>query len=77
MRVEPNEWDASKCLKGEANKDEVRPDDDLGHTNRFGFRNIHNPKPPPIRRIISPTMSKVDVPPLAFVATSAIAFIDD
>ena len=40
VRVESNEWDAGKCIKGEANSHEVRPDDDLGHTNRYGFRNI-------------------------------------
>ena len=40
VRVEPNEWNAGKCLKGEANEHEVRPDDDLGTTNRHGFRNI-------------------------------------
>jgi hypothetical protein len=40
VRVEPNQWDAGRCIKGEANEHEVRPDDDLGRTNKFGFRNI-------------------------------------
>lgn len=40
VRVEPNEWNAGKCIKGEANEYEVRPDDNLGKTNKPGFRNL-------------------------------------
>lgn len=40
MRIEPNEWNAGKCLKGEANENDVRADDDLGKSNRHGFKNI-------------------------------------
>ena len=40
VRVQSNEWDAGKCIKGEANEYEVRPDDNLGKTNKYGFRNI-------------------------------------
>jgi EF-hand domain-containing family member B len=40
VRVQGNDWDAGKCLKGEANEYEVRPDDNLGKTNKYGFRNI-------------------------------------
>ncbi len=40
VRIEPNEWDAGKCLKGEATEYEVRPDDNLGKSLRHGFRNI-------------------------------------
>lgn len=40
VRVEGNEWDAGKCIRGEANEYEVRPDDNLGKTNKYGFRNI-------------------------------------
>lgn len=36
----PGDWDAGKCIKGEANWKESQPDKDLGHTNRFGFRNV-------------------------------------
>jgi hypothetical protein len=40
VRVAGNEWNAGKCITGEANDYEVRPDDDLGRTNKYGFRNI-------------------------------------
>jgi EF-hand domain-containing family member B len=40
VRVAGNEWNAGKCITGEANDYEVRPDDDLGRTNKLGFRNI-------------------------------------
>lgn len=40
VRVASNEWNAGKCITGEANEYEVRPDDDLGRTNKYGFRNI-------------------------------------
>ncbi len=40
VRIEPNEWDAGKCLRGEATEYEVRPDDNLGKSNKHGFRNI-------------------------------------
>ena len=39
-RILANDWNAGKCITGQANTYEVRPDDDLGHTNRHGFRNI-------------------------------------
>lgn len=40
VRVTSNQWNAGKCITGEANEHEVRPDDDLGRTNKYGFRNI-------------------------------------
>lgn len=39
----PDEWNAGKCINGEANLKEVKPDSDLGSTNRFGFRNTVKP----------------------------------
>ena len=39
-RVLANDWNAGKCITGEANTHQVRPDDDLGKTNKYGFRNI-------------------------------------
>ena len=42
VRIEPNEWDAGKCLRGEATEYEVRPDDNLGKSVKHGFRNIVN-----------------------------------
>jgi hypothetical protein len=33
------EWDAAQCLKGQTTLKESQPDPDLGHTNKFGFRN--------------------------------------
>ena len=40
MRIEANEWDAGKCLKGDANEYDVRQDDDLGRCSKIGSRNI-------------------------------------
>ena len=39
VRIQPNEWDAGKCLKGEATQFEVREDLDLGRATKPGFRN--------------------------------------
>ncbi|KAL4491814.1 hypothetical protein ABPG72_006069 [Tetrahymena utriculariae] len=36
----PDEWNAGKCISGEATLKEVQTDKDLGKTNRFGFRNV-------------------------------------
>ena len=38
-----DEWNAGKCLQGEANWKETYIDDSLGHATRFGFRNKVQP----------------------------------
>ena len=40
MKVEGNEWNAGKCLKGEANFYEVREDADLGRCNKLNCTNV-------------------------------------
>ncbi len=38
-----DEWDASKCISGEPTLKEVAIDDDLGRSNKFGYRNVVKP----------------------------------
>jgi len=35
-----DEWDAAKCIRGDPTIKEVQVDDDLGKTNKHGYRNI-------------------------------------
>lgn len=39
VRYEPNEWDAGKCIKGEATYKDVETDVDIGRATKPGFRN--------------------------------------
>ena len=60
VRIEPNEWNAGKCINGEPNSHEVRPDDDLGHTNKFGWRN--QPKQGDEARVFGVPTIRYDIP---------------
>lgn len=40
VRIEGNEWDAGKCLRGEGTQYDVREDDDLGRCTKIGSRNV-------------------------------------
>ena len=40
MRIEGNEWNAGKCLKGEATEFEVKEDDGLGRCNKLNCTNL-------------------------------------
>lgn len=33
-------WDAGQCIRGIPRQEELKPDKDLGRTNRYGFRNV-------------------------------------
>jgi hypothetical protein len=39
VRYEPNEWDAGKCIKGQATYKDVETEADVGRATRPGFRN--------------------------------------
>lgn len=60
VRIEPNEWNAGKCINGQPNSHEVRPDDDLGHTNKFGWRN--QPKQGDETRVFGVSTIRYDIP---------------
>lgn len=40
VRIEGNQWNAGKCLKGEGTEYDVREDDNLGRCTKLGSRNI-------------------------------------
>jgi hypothetical protein len=40
VKIEPNEWNAGKCIRGEGTLYDVREDDDLGKCTKLGSRNI-------------------------------------
>ena len=40
MRIEANEWNAGKCLKGEATEYDVKEDDGLGRCNKINCKNV-------------------------------------
>ena len=59
MRIEGNEWDAGKCLRGEGTQYDVREDDDLGKCSKIGSRNI--PKPGDQNRAFGVSTIRYDI----------------
>lgn len=59
MRIEANEWDAGKCLRGEGTEYDVREDDDLGRCTRVGCRNI--PKEGDQNRVFGVSTIRYDI----------------
>ncbi len=54
-----DEWDAAKCILGEASEKEVEVDRDLGKSVKFGYRN--NPKPGDENRIFGVPTIRSDI----------------
>ena len=59
MRIEANEWNAGKCLKGEATAYDVREDNDLGRCAKINCTNV--PKPGDENRVFGVPTIRYDI----------------
>jgi hypothetical protein len=58
---EKNAWNAAMCITGQPNESQLRPDKDLGTTNRIGCRNVVR-RPEDANRAFGCPTIRTDIP---------------